>query len=238
MNIFSLDSPFVRFFEKVANLFILNFMLIICSLPIITIGPAITAVYAVALKMARNEEGGIVQEFLHSFRVNFKQGIVVGIIVFVVGAFCGLEIYWTYQLAQLGGLFDKFMLLFVLFLSVVYIMTVNYVWPLLAAYNNTTKQLFRTALALTVRHIVASIIMGITTAIPIFMLLYSLQMQTIAICFYLLLGIPAIAYLNGVFLNRIFVQYTPADSEEDEEDDEDEEDEDIQDEEEDINSVI
>lgn len=216
MKLFNPDSPLMRFFEKAANCFVLNVMLIICSLPIITIGPAITAVYWVALKMVRNEESGIIQEFLHSFRVNLKQGIIVGLIVLGFGVFLAFELYWTYQIVQDGFFFDKFVFAFLIFMSAVYIMTSSYIWPLLAKYNNSTKQLFRTATALAVRHIMATVVIGVIAAIPIIMLMYSLTTQAFALLFYLLLGIPAVAYFQSIFMVRIFDQYPTSDAEESE----------------------
>ena len=39
-KIFDLDSPFMRVLNRVADLMILNFLMIICCIPIITIGAA------------------------------------------------------------------------------------------------------------------------------------------------------------------------------------------------------
>lgn len=217
MNFFNPDSPIMRFLEKIGNLIILNLVMIICCIPIVTIGPAVTAAHWVTLKLVRDEEGGIVQDFLHSFRVNLKQGIGVGMIALVVGTFLGLEIYWIYQISQFGGLFDKFVFLILVFVMAVFLMTMNYVWPVLAKFNNTTKQLFRTSFALAVRHIVATLVMGVISIAPALMLLYSPASMALAIMFYLFIGFAAIAYLQSIFMVRIFDQYLPSDPDESDE---------------------
>ena len=209
MNLFNMNSPLVRGLEKFANLMILNWIMLLCCIPVITIGPAVTAAYCVAMKLVRNEEGGIFQDFMHSFRVNMKQGIVVGLIVLGIGAALVLEIYWMYQISQFGGLFDKLIYYVLIFVAAVFLMTVNYVWALLARFNNSTKQLFKTARALTVRHIIATIVMGAVGIIPLAMMFYSIKTMTFACVFYLFLGIPAIAYVQGIFMLKIFDQYTP-----------------------------
>lgn len=210
MNLFNMNSPLVRGLEKLANLMILNWIMLICCIPIITIGPAITAAYWVAMKMVRNEEGGIFQDFFHSFRVNMKQGILVGLIVLGVTAALVLEIWWMYQITQFGGLFDRLIYYLLIFITAVFLMTVNYVWALLAKFNNSTKQLFKTARALAVRHIIATVVMGVIALAPVAMLLYSLQTMTFACVFYLFLGIPTVAYLQSIFMVKIFDQYTPS----------------------------
>lgn len=214
MSFFSVDSPLMRFLEKIGNLVILNFVMLICCIPIVTIGPAVTAVYWVTLKLVRNEEGGIIQDFFHSFRVNLKQGIVVGLIAIGVSAFLLLEIYWTYQTAQMGNVFDKVVLVLLLFLFALFSMTMNYVWPLMAKFNNTTRQFFKTARALAVRHIVATIVMGVISLVPVLMLMYTPASLAMAVLFFVFIGFAAIAYFHSVFVVRIFDQYLPAEPDE------------------------
>ena len=223
MNLFNTDSPIIKFLEKLANVMILNWIMLICCIPIITIGPAVTAAYWVALKLVRNEEGSIVQDFFHSFRVNMKQGIVVGLIALGVAVFFAFDFYYIYQLTQFGGMFDRFVFGVLIFFAAVFVMVMNYVWAILAKYNNTTKQLFKTSFALTVRHILASFVMGVITVIPVLMLLYTPASFLGAVIFYIFFGIPGIAYLQGIFLVRIFDMYASEDDES--EDDESENDE-------------
>lgn len=210
MNLFKSESPMMRFLEKFANLMLLNWIMLICCIPIVTIGPAVTAVYWVTLKMVRNEEGGLVHDFFHSFRVNLKQGMLVGVIITAIGVLLGLELYWMMQISQEGALYDRLVFFLLLFFTAVFMMTVNYVWPLLAKFNNSTRQLFRTARALAVRHILATIVMGVISAAPVIMLMASPASMTLAAIFYLFLGTPAIAYLQSIFLDKIFAQYMPA----------------------------
>ena len=50
-NMFNTDSGFSRFMNRIADLFILNILWIFCSLPIVTIGAATTALYSINLKI-------------------------------------------------------------------------------------------------------------------------------------------------------------------------------------------
>lgn len=50
---------------KVADLIILNLLCILCCLPIVTIGPSLTALHYVTMKMVRNEESYIVKVSLN-----------------------------------------------------------------------------------------------------------------------------------------------------------------------------
>ena len=85
-RMFSYDGPLMTFIGKIADLLILNVIWLLCCIPIITIGPATTAMYYVTLKLARNEEPSIVKSFFHSFKMNLKQGIFMFLAFVLIGA--------------------------------------------------------------------------------------------------------------------------------------------------------
>ena len=66
-RLFSLDSPLFSFLSKVADLILLNILVIICCIPVITVGASMTALHYVVLKMVRDEESYIVRSFFKSF---------------------------------------------------------------------------------------------------------------------------------------------------------------------------
>ena len=56
-QIFNPDNKIANFLTKIMYLAWLNFLWLLCSLPIVTIGASTTAVYYTAMRMARDEEG-------------------------------------------------------------------------------------------------------------------------------------------------------------------------------------
>ena len=74
---FNLDSPFMIFLSNLTDVVILNVLCLICSIPIITIGPSVTAMHYVTLKMAREEEILVGKYFFRAFKENFKKSIMV-----------------------------------------------------------------------------------------------------------------------------------------------------------------
>ena len=61
MGFFSIDGKFFRALTKAGDFFILGILAIIFSIPVVTIGPTLTAVYYVALKLVRDEEGYVLR---------------------------------------------------------------------------------------------------------------------------------------------------------------------------------
>ena len=55
-NLFRYDSKFWEILEEITDIVILNFLFIICSIPIITIGASSCALYTVSLKKINEEK--------------------------------------------------------------------------------------------------------------------------------------------------------------------------------------
>ena len=123
MKFFSVDSPFYRFISKFFDVLKLNFMWLLCSLPIVTIGASTAAAMSVALKMVDDEEGYVCRSFIKAWKENWKQGMVLGIIS-VVAAYA---IYLDFQLFEAV---EGNPIIFV-------IMCLIYAYPLIARYENT-----------------------------------------------------------------------------------------------------
>ena len=54
MRIFNAESPLMEGLSKVADLVILNLLVLLCCIPVITAGAALTGMHYVLLKMARD----------------------------------------------------------------------------------------------------------------------------------------------------------------------------------------
>lgn len=69
----NLDSPVIVFLTTVADFMMLNILFILCCAPVITIGPAVSALYTITMREARHEGGYIFKPFFKAFKNNFKQ---------------------------------------------------------------------------------------------------------------------------------------------------------------------
>ena len=85
-KLFDLNNPFFSFLSKVADIIILSFLWFVCCIPIVTIGPATSALYYVTLKLARKEDVQITSCFFKGVKDNFKQGLAYSFIFVILGA--------------------------------------------------------------------------------------------------------------------------------------------------------
>lgn len=211
-NFFSLEGKFFQIADKFGNLFLLNFLCFLCCLPIVTIGASLTACYYVTLRMARNEEQYIARDFLRSFRRNFRQGTLIGFTLTIVCAvlFLGIKLLAVTDgagnhLIPLSGLFLVIDGIAVILTA----MEAAYVFPLLAKFDNSTRNMMKNALQISFHHIPKTLLILTINAITPAVLLIALLLEDALwlLSFFLCFGISGPAFLCSIFLVRIFDQY-------------------------------
>lgn len=212
-NFFNMDSVFWRTMNIVADIFILNILFILFSLPIITIGPSITAMYTITLKMVKNEESYIVRGFWDAFKSNFKQSTIIWLIMLVSGAFIGFDIYLAYC-----SEFSFGNIIFYIFLAiaVIYIMIFSFIFPLESKFDNPINNSFKNALFMGIVHMFpwTLIIIALNSLSVLLFIFLTDIFFTYIFPIMLLCGFSSIAYFNSKYFNKIFECYIPKEKEE------------------------
>lgn len=211
-GIFNYDGPIMNFLGKVADLILLNIIMIIFSIPIITIGAVQTAGHYAALKLKR-DEGHVFQNFWKSFKMNFKQSTLIWLILIVLYAVNALAILISNgSNLPMASIISGILLGAVIFVGVMNL----WVFPLQCRFDNKISHTLRNAFFMGFKHIFRSIYMAICYAVPIALLLAGIY-QIIPIL--LLLGVSTPIYWNVLAYNKLFEkleeQILGTDSEED-----------------------
>jgi len=206
-SIFSPDGPLYNLAERLGNLVLLNMLYLLFCIPIVTIGPASAALRYVTLKYATNDEDRVFAPFWHSFKQNLKQGMIIGIVRTAITLFLAYDLYYilvTWRYISNNTVYDKVILVLVALACFVYILVSRYIYPMLARYDNSTRQLIRTSLVLAVRHLPATLCMTLLTAAPIVLMMYTMTSFALVLTFYVFIGFAALAYLQDKLIVRIF----------------------------------
>ena len=77
MNLLNEENPVHIFLNKIGDIIIANLLFILCCIPVITIGPALTALYHCMLRTVKGNNNGTVKTFFRAFKENFIQSLVV-----------------------------------------------------------------------------------------------------------------------------------------------------------------
>ena len=192
------ESPVLQFITKIVYSVWLNILWFICCIPIITIGPATTALFYSCQKMARDEEGYITRSFFHSFRENFRQGTVIGLIMTVLGAFLCFDGFVLTRLYNTSAFWAILTAVFIV-ACIAWLIVSMWVFPLLAHFDNTTAAMFKNAIMLGMRFLLCTALMA---AIYIIMALLIIHVMTPLIIF----GMGTCAFINSILLKNILIQ--------------------------------
>ena len=76
-SLFNANNPFWRTFARVMDLFGLSLCWLVCSLPLITLGAATTALYDAVYHGVRREEPQVYARFFRTLRAEFKTATLV-----------------------------------------------------------------------------------------------------------------------------------------------------------------
>lgn len=145
---------------KVTDMFFLSMLWLLFSLPIVTLGASTSALYYVSLKLAKDSEGYIWQSFWLAFRQDFKQSTIIWIIMFIVGIFISLDLFFYYnvQFEYAVALFWAFVVL-----GILYLFVITMLFPLIARLDTGIREMFTMGFMVSIKNFSWTMLMVITT---------------------------------------------------------------------------
>ncbi|MYN69220.1 DUF624 domain-containing protein [Streptococcus suis] len=76
-KIFSIESRYFRIFLRITDIFMLNLLFILTSLPLVTIGASMATLNGSWQRILRGEENEIIKSYFHYFISNFRQSTII-----------------------------------------------------------------------------------------------------------------------------------------------------------------
>lgn len=196
-RIFDPNNLFFRLMGRLSDLMILNFMWIIFSIPIITIGASTTALYSSVLKLLDGTEGYMIKGFYKAFKEAFKKATVAWIGIFLSGGFLLINILFWIRYKTIVGLIMIVTLIFLLF---IFTLISTYIFPILSKYNKRILDTIKASFFLSIKYLPFSIlIILINLVFAILPIIFPF-----IILFMIFFGIAFCALFNSYFYRIIF----------------------------------
>lgn len=200
-NFFNPEKGIWTWISTLVDVFGLSILWIALCLPVVTIGPATAALYHTIAVCVRHRQSGAFGRYLRSFLVNLKTGLLTGLIaipaaLLLLAGHCIVRWYGT----QLGGT------AYILYVAHYFALVLPagmlcWLFPLLGRFDYKVKDLFRTALQLTLAHLPSTIVVVLLTA------------QSAVFCierWWPVLFMPSVTMLLiSLFFERIFQKHSP-----------------------------
>ena len=191
----------MQFLGKVADLMLLNVLLLLCSLPVITAGAALTATCKVTQDMVLQDDHGIV-------RHEFRQSTGLWLMLLLANGILAYDAFLVYLYCE-GG-FATTLYVFLGFFGFLVTAVAIYAFSLLARYENRLKNHLRNACFLMIgkihRTVPAVLLAILPIAVPFFFTVFFIR------CIYLwiLLAFAVSVYGISYLLKPVLLLNEPA----------------------------
>ena len=197
-GLFNYNGYIFSTLSKIGDLVILNLVTLVFCIPIVTIGPTLTAAHYAALKIKRNENY-VLNNFWKSFKENFKQSTLIGLILLsasiipigIVIATVGIN---DFLVSLIRGIMVV-VSIFSLFVSI-------WIYPLQSKFSNTITMTLKYSVAICFKYLFRTIFMAI-----IYLLSFLTPLiQEKLLCYAIIFGLSLPIYLSAVMYDKLFEQ--------------------------------
>ena len=206
-KLFDIESPVVAFLSRMADLIWLNLLTLICCIPVVTAGAAITALHYVTVKMVRDEEGYLTKSYFKSFKENFLQATGLWVLLVLILAVAVGDFYFISMMDEGVAFVLRTGLAAVFFF---FLCSAVYWFPLLSRFENSIKNTIKNSCIIGVlcfpKSICIILIYGLFIGLYV---LFALRIMPLI----LLMGISLPVYVASYLYSGIFKKLEPAEEE-------------------------
>ena len=207
-NIFRWDSPFSQKIAKVGNLVLLNILWIVCSLPVVTMGAATTALYYTVFQYQTNGEDEVFRPFFRAFAKNFLQSTLLWMGILAITALMTFNVRYLFAYGGNGLLW-----IVIIVVSALFLMIQPQLLPQLARFETKLGVAIKNAALLTVLHMPSAFLMAALNVLPIVIFFAYPTMFMKWLPLWVCIWFSLVAYMNGRMLLKIWNKHMPDEEE-------------------------
>lgn len=203
-DFFNPDTPLMRLLSALGDLIVVNFLFLLCSLPIVTIGPALSAASRVMYDLSEHRCHSVPKTFFAAFRANFKASLGVWCVAALCFALLAVHLFMIFS-GEAGALQTALLCVW-MFVLLALAAVLSYLFPLIARYENSLPQHLRNAVFLAIGRFPRTVVMVLLNGFPAVFLVLAPAVFFYLVPFWVLFGFAAIFHLDMRILKPIFNQ--------------------------------
>lgn len=197
---FNTESNFFKFLGTFGRFAYLNIVFVITCIPIITIGTSVTALYAVMFKYINEEDDAFVPNYLQAFKNLFATSTIYYLLSLV---FTGIVIFNIQFWYKLNTTWSSIVVGLLALLFIAFLFTIIYLFPLLARYTQTGKQVVQNAFLLSIANFLITLAIIAISIAALALTYFSISFRAIFAVF----GIAFVVYCKSLLLMKAFKKY-------------------------------
>lgn len=157
-SFFARDNAYTGFMSKAFDLCVLNLVFFISCLPIFTIGAALTAMYTMLERTAKNEQSALVRSYFAEFKRSFKSSTRLFILPLLALVLIVFDLwYWSINGIGMGVAFAAVLL-------VVWGMMMYWLFPMTVRFENSAKNMLKNSFKFAISFLpvtIVSVVLGL-----------------------------------------------------------------------------
>jgi len=198
MSLFNIESGFVKFVDRALDVIQLNFLWLLCCLPVVTVGASTCAAYYVSLKMVDDEEGYVGKMFFKAFKDNLKQGTIMWFIT-------APSIYVGYLMWQMVIKSDDTSILVIIgaiLYTAIAVLINLFPYPMIARYENSLKNIIKNSVGMSLLFFWKTVFIVVLLAVECFLIFWNKWTLLVGI----FIGPEVIIYTVSGVAKKMFLQ--------------------------------
>ena len=190
----------MSFLNKTGEIILVNIVFLLCCIPVVTIGSALTSFYYATMKSIRRERGGPVKEFFHSMKRTLGKGILltIGILLWLALLCWGR---WMVRVGTAGTVTSAEVLYDVAI--VVSGCILIYLFPVFSRFEMRVAKMIQLSFVMSIRFFPVTVIVAVGSVLIGWLLIFKLP----AACILVLPGIWC--YLVTFLMEKALLHYMP-----------------------------
>lgn len=200
MNKF-LESPLYQALCGIFDLIVMNVLFLLCCVPVITIGAALSALNFSAHSLASGSSFHV-RKFMASFKSGFRQS-TMAFLAGVVGTALLLLDFWIISSKMQS--FAKYPVLGIVLSGVLLCLFIlSYIFPIITISDRSFKDIVRLSIYCSVKNLCRTIVICVLNLLPMLLFLFWPYAFIVTLIFWLLIGFALFAYVNSLLLRPTY----------------------------------
>ncbi|WP_225046863.1 DUF624 domain-containing protein [Lacticaseibacillus kribbianus] len=201
------NSPFMRLLENITNLLLLNFWMLLTSLPVVTLGAAMMAGDRTATRIRGGQNALVTRDYFAAFREALKQGVAwTGLVALAIALFW-LDFRYLGRVAITLRL-AAFNLLAIM--AVVAVLVACLLVTYLSHYDESLRHAARNCVIILTHHVGWVALLALTTLLPLILLEAGPVGWWTLLYWFSFLGLGVAAWGRSVIFAQLVRRFAPA----------------------------
>lgn len=200
-RLMAFDNPVMRFLTRLTDLVLLNFLFIVTSLPIVTIGASTVSLFSCCQKLLRGQTTRVTQTYFNTFKANFKQATQLFLPMAVL---LGIFVLDGLLMIQQAGLFKYLGLAILALFSFAWLAVFVLGFSYIGRYEDNLGRILKNCLGLVLNNFFRTVFVVFMNVCVVYLFFSTPDRMITGIYIFTFGGIALVAYLNSIAVKKIF----------------------------------